>query len=187
MAVRNLTTETLPNISLVGSVGRSRTDVAASFEIPPSGPLAPGQTWEHEVRVTLPAPVLDRFLWRVIASGAGGPVEAESSTNALPIGFVVLVSVLAADLAAIAWRTPARRRRRRARSAELGVRRGSAAKVPLVAGPLVAGPPTGPRCGRRRRHWAIAALGVPRRHRRFARGSPSLQESPHAGRRFAAG
>ncbi|HEX7276458.1 MAG TPA: hypothetical protein VF244_03720, partial [Acidimicrobiales bacterium] len=111
--IRNLTTESLPGMSVSGSAGRSRRAQDVSFEIPPPATLAPGQTSEQEVRVTLPAPVFRAFTWQVIVSGAGSPVSAEAETHTLPLGFIVLVSVLVGAVVAILCRRARRRNRRR--------------------------------------------------------------------------
>jgi len=116
VTVGNLSPETLSDVSLYGSAGRSRIDDAVSFDIPPPGAIAPGQTWAHEVDVTLPAPVLRRFTWRVIASGAGPLVEAEHTMRRLPLGLAVAAALFVADVVAIACRTTLRRRDRRRQS-----------------------------------------------------------------------
>ena len=115
VTVRNISAEALSSISLTGSAGRSRSDDAVSFDIPPPGGLAPGQTWEHEVRVTLPAPVLNRSSWRVIASGAGEAATTEVVARRVPMGFVILAAVFVVDVVAMMWHFTARRARRRPR------------------------------------------------------------------------
>ena len=65
------------------------------------------------MRVTLPAPVLKAFNWRVIASGAGASVDAEIDTRSLPVGFVVVASVFVAAVVAMLGRMARRRRQRR--------------------------------------------------------------------------
>ncbi|MDP1818335.1 MAG: hypothetical protein Q8K58_00390 [Acidimicrobiales bacterium] len=113
VTVRNRSAERLDGIVLAGSVGRGGEGDVTAVEVPTPGSLDPGQTWEGTVRTRLPAPVLGGFTWSVIASGAGGPVEASLQTQARPLGFVLLALVLLADVAAIAWRRAHRHRVRR--------------------------------------------------------------------------
>lgn len=112
VSVRNQSTEVLSGLSLAGSAGRSRDDDAVSFDIPSPGALAPGASWEHEARVTLPAPALGRFVWQVTASGAGPAVHAATSVRRVPIAFVVLMAILVVDVAAMVGRRISRRERR---------------------------------------------------------------------------
>lgn len=63
--------------------------------------------------MTLPAAVLTRFSWRVSVSGAGPSVDDEALTRRLPVGFVVVVLVLAADVLGMAWYFGVRRHARR--------------------------------------------------------------------------
>jgi hypothetical protein len=116
VSVRNQSADTLSGITLAGSAGRSRDDDAVSFTIPSPGSLAPGQRWEHETRVTLPAPVLGRFVWQVAASGAGPAIHAVTSVRRVPMGFVLLMAVLIVDVAAIVGRRITRRERRAPRA-----------------------------------------------------------------------
>lgn len=133
--VRNLTTEWLPGISLAGSAGRSQQDQDVSFDMPSPDVLAPGDTWQREVRVTLPSPVLKEFSWRVIASGAGMPVTAELETHSLPMGLVVVLSSLTAAVVAMLCRLAHRCRERRRENAD---QRRGAGEQPSMPGPVTA-------------------------------------------------
>lgn len=109
VSVHNRTAEPLDGVEVAGAATRGDADVA-SLALPDPGRLAPGQTWQHVVRSTLPAPVVGDFAWEVTASGAGPAVHAAAQTKAAPIVLVVLVALFAGDLTAIALR-PLRRRR----------------------------------------------------------------------------
>jgi hypothetical protein len=113
VSVRNRSTEDLGGVTLTGAAGRTPDEDVTSFELPPIELLRPGQTWEHTVRATIPAPVVGGFVWQVTASGAGASISAEESSRALPLGLLLLVLVLVVDLGAIVWRRVARRHRQR--------------------------------------------------------------------------
>lgn len=111
VTVRNLSAETIPAIALTGAAGRDRSSTSVSFDFPSPGPLAPGKTWNHQLDVTVPAPVLGPVLWRVLVSGAGQPATAEAVSSRMPIGLLILAAVFLTDIVAIVWRFIARRRR----------------------------------------------------------------------------
>lgn len=111
VSVRNLSAEALSKLGLSGSAGRSGTSEVVSFDVPSPETLGPGQAWTHQTRVTLPAPVFGRFVWRVTASGAGPAVHADSSTRHMPIALVLLATILVADLLFMLWRRVVWRRR----------------------------------------------------------------------------
>lgn len=123
--VRNVSSETIANVALAGSAGRSGADTAVSFDFPPTGAMAPGATWRHELRVRLPAPLLSRATWRVIASGAGAPAEARTVTHRAPVGFIFLAIAFVADVVAMLWYFSARRLARR-RPADAGAEQDTA-------------------------------------------------------------
>lgn len=112
-SVRNMTSETLNDLSLSGSVGRSENDTAASFDFARPGPLGAGKTWAQTVRVRVPAPVINRSYWHIAASGAGQPADAQLVTHRMPVAFVVLVVVLVVDVVAMICYFAARYRLRR--------------------------------------------------------------------------
>lgn len=125
VVLRNRTSETLPGVRLVGSVGRSRTDELVSFPLPISDELAPGATWTHTTRVRLPAPAFGSFVWSVDSVDGSSLERAETSMTLFPKGLVALVGLLIVDLLAMAWRMrpkarKARMARRVARSAAFG-------------------------------------------------------------------
>lgn len=112
VSLRNVTAETLTGISVAGSVGRSRTSTARSFDFPSPGEIGPGQTWRHSYRVTVPPPVITRLFWHVTVSGVGAPGDTDAVTHRAPLGFVVLTAILVVDLVGMAWYFGARRLRR---------------------------------------------------------------------------
>jgi hypothetical protein len=76
---------------VAGSAGRDATDTAASFDVPPPGAIAPGSTWERELRVRLPAPLIGRATWRLVRRGPGrqwrrgpSPTERRSASSCWP-------------------------------------------------------------------------------------------------------
>lgn len=111
VVVRNQSPETLDRVSVAGSVWRSGDDIVVSFDIPVPSEIAPGQVWRHQQPVVVPAPVLSRLSWRVIASGAGEPVTAQTVTRHFPVAFWILVVLLSVDVAAMACYFTFRRRR----------------------------------------------------------------------------
>lgn len=113
VTVTNRSTEAVPNVTLVGAVGRSQDDDLVDLDLPPVGELGPGQTWTHLVRPEVPAPVLGDLVFHVTAAGAGPSVGASETTSSLPIALVALLVVLMIDLGAIGWRRAAQRRARR--------------------------------------------------------------------------
>lgn len=118
VVVRNQSPETLDRISVAGSVGRSDDDTAVSFDVPIPRQLRPGEVWRHQQPVTVPAPVLRRLSWRVIASGAGAPATAQTVTSHFPVAFWILLVLLAVDIAVMSWYFTVRRRRLRRGSDE---------------------------------------------------------------------
>lgn len=113
VSVRNVSAEGISTVSVSGSAGRTGTDTAASFDFPEPGAIEPGKTWEHEIHITLAAPLLSRAAWRVFASGAGAPAEATASTHRTPVGFLLISAALGVDIVAMAWYFSRRRRARR--------------------------------------------------------------------------
>jgi hypothetical protein len=109
VTVRNPTTLQIDHVALAASARGGRGDVE-TIELPEVGPLGPGRSWTRTVRSTVPAPVIGTFRWEVTASGAGRAVTARTEAGSLPIALIVLLLVLAADIAAIVWRRTARRR-----------------------------------------------------------------------------
>ncbi|MGH9273405.1 MAG: hypothetical protein ACRDZU_02065 [Acidimicrobiales bacterium] len=139
VSVRNRSTETLEHVVLAGSAGRGRTDDVTALAIPPVGALAPGQTWEHTFRATVPAPVLGGFVWQVTASGAGPSVSAVDTTTSLPLGFILLAVMFVIDVGAMVWRRLARRRHQQGADADRGVNASAAvvATSPTDGAPLL--------------------------------------------------
>ena len=82
VTVQNQATEAFSAVAVNGAVGRSTEVDMAGFDLFP-GALAAGQTWTGTTRVTVPAPVIGEFDWRVLASGAG-PVTETSSSYPVP-------------------------------------------------------------------------------------------------------
>jgi hypothetical protein len=80
--------------------------------------MAAGQTWTGTVRVTVPAPVIGGFDWRVLASGAGPVSESSSTSRAVPWLLIVLALALVGDVVAVVVRWVQRRRARTAASSE---------------------------------------------------------------------
>ena len=113
VTVANRTAATLANVTLAGSAGRGPNDQLLSFDLPPPGALPAGHTWHHTVTVRVPAPVWGRYVWHVVASGAGPPIEGAYAVRHVPPLLVVLVFILVADLTAMAVRFLGKRRRRR--------------------------------------------------------------------------
>jgi len=103
VTLRNVSPETISTVSLAGSAERSAAAASVPLDLRSPGALVPGQTWQQQLRITVPAPMLGRARWRVIASGAGAPNEATVATSHMPIGLVVLTAGLAVDLVAMLW------------------------------------------------------------------------------------
>lgn len=112
VSVRNRSASPVAEPAIAGSAGRSRTEQVVALDLPSPGVISPGGTWRHESRATVPAPVVGRLVWSVVASGAGPPAYAETIVSHFPLPLFALAAVLAADLAVIGWRFVARRRRR---------------------------------------------------------------------------
>lgn len=112
VTVQNQATEAFSAVSVNGAVGRSAEVDLAGFDLFP-GAMAAGQTWTGTARVTVPAPVIGEFDWRVLASGAGPVTETSSSSRAVPWVLIALVLLLVGDLVAIVVRWVQRRRDRR--------------------------------------------------------------------------
>lgn len=110
VVVRNRTGEDLTGVQLTARAGRSANDQARLIRIKPPEVLPAGTSWTHKQKVTLAAPVVGRFVWKVAASGAGPTARGESSTRHIPLLLMLLILVLAADLGAIAGRRVQRRR-----------------------------------------------------------------------------
>jgi len=117
VVVHNQATEAFSAVAVNGAVGRSTEVDLAGFDLFP-GPLGAGQTWTGTARVTVPAPVIGDFSWRVLASGAGPVTETSSSSRAVPWLLIVLVLLLVGDVVAVIVRWVQRRRARRAESGE---------------------------------------------------------------------
>lgn len=116
--VTNNTAAVLDAVDVVASAGR---DVGrAYFDVPDVGILGPRQTKTLRATMTLPAPVVGRFVWDVTAAGAGTPARATEAVRATPPLLVVLAGVLAVDVGAIIYR---RVRRNVTGRQEPGVRR----------------------------------------------------------------
>ena len=116
VSVRNITTETLSNVVIRGSGGRSFEDEAATLHFDQPGPIDPGQTWSQTVRAKIPAPAIGKFTWTVDVSGAGETVEADQVTRSNPILLYTLIGILVIDLIVLAVRLMTRGRRRRKRA-----------------------------------------------------------------------
>ncbi len=113
VTVQNQATEAFSAVAVNGAVGRSTEVDMAGFDLFP-GALAAGQTWTGTTRVTVPAPVIGEFDWRVLASGAGPVTETSSSSRSVPWLLIALVLLLVGDLVAVVVRWVQRRRTRRA-------------------------------------------------------------------------
>lgn len=111
--VRNVTTETLGDVVVRGSVTGRWNDDAAPVEFDVPGPLGPGQTWAQTIEVELPSPTLGTYVWQVAASGAGPTVDAEAKTTETPILLFVLVGLLLLDILLLVVRAFIRMRKRR--------------------------------------------------------------------------
>lgn len=114
VSVRNLTTETLSDVTLHGSASHRLGDEVVGLDLGAPGPIEPGRSWEGVVEAELPAPAIGRYRWEVTASGAGPTVRATEGATSTPWLLVGLVVLLVGDGAAMLWRVVARRRRRRA-------------------------------------------------------------------------
>ena len=132
VTLRNLSPERIPTVSLAGSAGRGGTDMAVSFDIPSPGAIEPGQTWEHDLRVSVPAPMLGRAAWRVVVSGAGAPAEATTVTHRAPVGLYVLAAAFAGDVAAMVWYFTARKLARRRSAAREVQEDGALPRLPVA-------------------------------------------------------
>lgn len=106
--VQNRSAETIEGITVTGAARRGSKDVE-TLEVATSGPLEPGETWEHVARSTLPAPAVGTFRWEITASGGGPAAHAEVATDISPTWLFLLALVLVVDLVAIAWRRMKRR------------------------------------------------------------------------------
>lgn len=113
VTVRNGSTAALSRVAVTASVGRGGDDDLVTIEIPTVGRLGPGETWQHVVRVELPAPVLGGVTWRASASGAGPAAAAEQTTRHVPVLLFALTVVFAGDVVALASRQITRARRRK--------------------------------------------------------------------------
>lgn len=113
VSVRNRTTGTLSAVALSASARHRLSDEAASLVLPAPGDIAPGETWSHTARATIPAPAMGRYVWVVTASGAGNPVVARQRTDVVPPALVLGGVLLLADLSVILWRRRSRHRSRR--------------------------------------------------------------------------
>lgn len=109
VTVQNRSTETWTDVEVIGTVGHSVDDQAASYrlEVPE---LGPSQAWKGTAEVELPPPSIGSFTWQATASGAGPSVTAETSTRNVPFLLLVLVAILVGDLVAITVRFVQRRR-----------------------------------------------------------------------------
>jgi hypothetical protein len=104
VTVRNRVGEKLTALRLIARAGRQANDQARRVRIKGPVELAPGQSWTHEERVRLPAPVLGRFVWTVSAVGVGPIVTSRTTSDHVPLLFDFLVVVLIGDLMWIAYR-----------------------------------------------------------------------------------
>ena len=110
VSVRNLSTETLNDVTLSGSAHHRFNDDAAVLDLDVPGPIEPGQTWTQELESTVPAPFIGTYRWEIAASGAGPTVTADRGSSSLPLLLLVLVAVFVGDAIAIVMRLSRRRR-----------------------------------------------------------------------------
>jgi hypothetical protein len=118
VTVRNLTTETLTQVALFGSVARgggAETDLGLDNP----GAIGPGQTWQQVVSTDVPAPSFSQTRWQVVASRAGPLVTASSTTRHRPVLLLLLAVCLIVDVAFLIIRSRIRRRLAREKSAAI--------------------------------------------------------------------
>ncbi|MGH9085493.1 MAG: hypothetical protein ACRDYW_08575 [Acidimicrobiales bacterium] len=116
VTVRNRSTETIPLVTLGGTMSRGGSDVG-SLDLAPVRDLAPAQVWEHTLQADVPAPALGELAYSVSANGAGTTAQAAWRARRAPLLLLLLVSIVVVDVAVMVVRG-LRRRRSKARGAE---------------------------------------------------------------------
>jgi hypothetical protein len=111
VTVRNASTESFSHVTLHGFVGRDANTPLDEFDLD-VGEIGQGETWTGTAVVTVPAPAIGEYEWRVTASGAGPVSTAGASTRSVPWLLVLLVLILVGDLVAVVVRAVQRRRAR---------------------------------------------------------------------------
>lgn len=112
VTVKNRSTVAVNDLRLSGAAERG-SDHLATLVLDAPGVIAPGQTWEQEVRVTVPGPSFGDVRWRVAASGAGRVATAAKTTHDTPWLLLALLVFLVADLTVLLIRFRIRHRWRR--------------------------------------------------------------------------
>jgi hypothetical protein len=113
VTVKNLSTDTLTQVGLYGSVGRSVDGAQTSLALDDPGSIAPGQTWQQVVFAEVPAPSFNSAHWQVVAARAGPMITQTLETRHRPILLMLLAAMLVADIGFLAMRSRTRRRLRR--------------------------------------------------------------------------
>lgn len=111
--VTNTASFEIGDVAVAAAFTRARFDDTRDVDVPSAGALAPGQTWEHTVRVEVPSLTFGDVEWTATASGQGPPVTATDRTSSFPVLLVVFGLVLLVDLSILLGRAVARVRRRR--------------------------------------------------------------------------
>ncbi|MCU1366476.1 MAG: hypothetical protein JWN39_2115 [Ilumatobacteraceae bacterium] len=109
VTVHNHSAVPLTKIKVYGSAGRQSDNNLAQLDLDDPGALAAGQTWHQTVSVVVPAPSFGTLDWTVTASGVGPTVTSTSTTKHRPMLLIVIVMLLAADIAFLLVRMLIRR------------------------------------------------------------------------------
>jgi hypothetical protein len=113
VSVQNKTDANLHDLVASGAVGRDANDTVQAFDLAQIPPLPPGFVWRQKMRITLPAPTIGDYHWRLSVSHNGVPVTQDLVTRHRPWLLIVLVLFIIADVAALVIRGRLRARAKR--------------------------------------------------------------------------
>jgi hypothetical protein len=119
VSVQNRTDANLHDLLASGAVGRGSNDTIQSFELAQMPAIAPGFVWQQKLRITLPAPSIGDYHWRLSVSHNGVPVTQELVTRHRPWLLIALVLFILFDITALIVRGRLRARAKRAAAAEI--------------------------------------------------------------------
>jgi hypothetical protein len=139
VSVQNKTDANLHDLVATGAVGRSATDTVQAFDLAQLPPLPPGFVWTQKLRITLPAPAIGDFHWRLSVSHNGVPVTQELVTRHRPWLLIALVLFIVADIAALVIRGRLRARARTAAAAAAAAADAEAVGAPGESSPDLVG------------------------------------------------
>ena len=111
VTVKNTSVVPLGEVVVTGSFGRSADDFLGELELTAPGELAPGQTWQQVLRVTVPAQFVGSVTWRLDAASGTSRDRAGTVTDQRPSMLIALVLLLVADVGVLLIRWRIRRRR----------------------------------------------------------------------------